>query len=80
MRVGDRAVVGVAGLGEARATSGRMGNWTEITVTDGKKEETASGRTGELTSAIEAATEPIFLDLSDEYVARYGPFGSGSPT
>jgi hypothetical protein len=64
--------------GEARATSGLIGNWTEITVTDGKIEESGSGRTAELISGLQAAA-PVTIDASDEFFARYGPFGAGEP-
>lgn len=58
---------------EARGQSGLMGNWSEIAIDDGRLEVTASGRTAELQSD---ALFGLSLDVSDEYLARYGPYGA----
>jgi hypothetical protein len=58
---------------EARGQSGLMGNWAEITVTDGALRLTDNGRTNELISDLDDA----MLDAPADYLARYGPFGAG---
>jgi hypothetical protein len=59
---------------EARGTSGLMGNWSEITVTDGRLEVTANGRTNDLEST---ALYDFDLDVSDDYLERYRAYGAG---
>ena len=63
---------------EARATAGLMGNWSELTITGGKLEITASGRTKDLEAGI-TRPEPVRIDMPAEYFARYGQFGAGEP-
>jgi hypothetical protein len=58
---------------EARGQSGLMGNWSEITVDNGRLEVTANGRTAELQ---EDALRQLELVASDEYLARYGAYGA----
>lgn len=58
---------------EARGQSGLMGNWSEITVDNGRLEVTANGRTAELQ---EDALRQLELDAPDEYLARYGAYGA----
>lgn len=62
---------------ESRSQSGLMGNWVEITIDDGRLSITAAGRTADLQTA---ALDDLELDASDEYLARYGPFGAVTPT
>ena len=59
---------------EARGTGGLMGNWTELTVDDGRLEVTANGRTNDL------QTPDLYdfdLEASDDYLQRYAPYGAG---
>jgi len=58
---------------EARGLGGFMGNWAEITITDGKLTVTDFGRTKELNDGGDAAGKTL-TGISDEYVARYGDF------
>ncbi len=58
---------------EARGHSGLMGNWSEITISNGRLGVTANGRTAELQSADLFGLE---LEASDEYIARYGSYGA----
>lgn len=62
--------------GESRGTSGLIGNWTEILVTDGRLRESESGRTARLIDAIE--DDRVALDATEEFFDRYGPFGATS--
>jgi len=59
---------------EARGTSGLMGNWTEITIDNGRLQVTANGRTARLQ---DPALYEMGLEASDEYVQRYEAFGAG---
>lgn len=58
---------------EARGQGGLMGNWTEITIDNGSLSVTADGRTADLQTA---ALNDVPLDISDEYLARYSPYGA----
>ena len=58
---------------ESRGTNGLMGNWTELTVTDGRLLATQSGRTADLQSA---ALRSLPLDMSPQYLERYEPYGA----
>jgi hypothetical protein len=58
---------------EARGTSGLMGNWSEITVDNGRIEVTNSGRTADLQLPGLSSLE---LDMPDEYLQRYIPYGA----
>ncbi len=58
---------------EARGTSGLMGNWVEITVDNGRIEVTNSGRTADLQVP---GLSTLELDMSDEYMQRYIPYGA----
>ncbi len=64
---------------EARGTSGLMGNWTELTITNGRLRVTDSGRTAELQNGL-VDHGPLVLDASPEWFDRYGFAGAGSPT
>ena len=64
---------------EARATAGLMGNWSELTISDGQLSITASGRTNDLENGI-SGPEPVNIDMPVEYFARYGKYGAGEPT
>ena len=61
--------------GEARGQSGLVGNWAEITISDGHISQTGFGRTSQL---IDGLSSDLILDGSDEFFDRYGPFGAGS--
>ncbi len=74
-----RYLVAFTSPGEARGTSGLMGNWAEITVTKGALQLTASGRTSVLIDALRANGEAS-LTASPDYFSRYGPFGAGDGT
>ena len=58
---------------EARGMGGLMGNWSEITVDNGRLEVTNSGRTADLQVD---ALDTLQLKQSDEYLQRYGPYGA----
>ena len=58
---------------EARGQSGLMGNWAEITITEGALRLTDNGRTNELISGLDDAV----LEAPADYFARYGPYGAG---
>jgi hypothetical protein len=58
---------------EARGTSGLMGNWTELTVDGGRLRVTATGRTADLQVP---ALRTLQLDMGDEYLQRYIPYGA----
>jgi hypothetical protein len=58
---------------EARGHSGLMGNWSEVTISNGRLKVTANGRTARLQSPELFGLE---LDASDEYLARYGGYGA----
>jgi hypothetical protein len=59
---------------EARGTSGLMGNWSELTITDGRLEVTENGRTNDLESR---DLYDFTLEASDEYFERYRAYGAG---
>lgn len=71
-----RYLIAFTNSAEARATAGLMGNWSELTIIDGKLEITASGRTKDLEQGTDEAI-PAPIDMSDEYFGRYGQFGAG---
>lgn len=62
---------------ESRAQSGLMGNWSEVTINDGRIEVTRSGRTAELERGIDDSP-PIYLDQPEEYFRHYGQYGAGA--
>ena len=64
---------------EARATAGLMGNWSELTISNGQLSITASGRTNDLENGI-SGPEPVNIDMPAEYFARYGKYGAGEPS
>ena len=60
---------------ESRGLSGLMGNWTEITITNGLIEVSQNGRTNDLITGLRASSrEP--LDMPAEFLDRYGPYGA----
>ena len=63
---------------EARATAGLMGNWSELTISNGQLSITNTGRTNDLENGI-SGPEPVNIDMPDEYFARYGRYGAGEP-
>jgi len=58
---------------EARGMGGLMGNWTEITIDNGRLEVTSTGRTADLQTESLATLQ---LEAPPEYLARYGPYGA----
>ena len=58
---------------EARGSGGLMGNWSEVTITNGRLEVTANGRTADLQSD---ALLSLVLDEPPEFMARYGEYGA----
>jgi hypothetical protein len=62
---------------EARGVTGLMGNWSEVTITNGRLKVTASGRTARLIDPLRA--KGVRLDMPAEFFTRYGQFGAGGP-
>jgi hypothetical protein len=60
---------------ESRGLNGFMGNWAELTATDGKLSLTRNGRVDDLNHSGDRLTRVV--DKPAEYVARYGPFKVG---
>jgi hypothetical protein len=60
---------------EARGHSGLMGNWSELTLRNGRMQVTRSGRTAQLQRAI-TADPPVIIDAPSEFFVRYGPYGA----
>jgi hypothetical protein len=60
---------------EARGHSGLMGNWSELTLRNGRLQVTRSGRTAQLQRAI-TADPPVIIDAPSEFFVRYGPYGA----
>jgi hypothetical protein len=58
---------------EARGTSGLMGNWSELTVDNGRLDVSASGRTADLQVP---ALSSLQLDMEADYLERYTPYGA----
>lgn len=63
-----RYFVAFVNAAEARGTSGLMGNWSEITIDNGRIEVTESGRTAQLQ---DESLRTLQLDMPDEYLERY---------
>jgi hypothetical protein len=61
---------------EARGLGGFMGNWAELTITDGKIEMTQFGRTLDLDTAL--AEREVRLTGLDEFLGHWGQFGFGN--
>ena len=72
-----RYLVAFTNPAEARGQSGLMGNWSELTLNNGRFELARSGRTAELERGIDD-NSPIHLDMPEEYFDRYSRFGSGT--
>jgi hypothetical protein len=74
--------VGFTTPAEARGIGGFMGNWAEITVTDGRIEVTAFGRSDELNAAGDPATRRFTTGPDgpglEEWLARYGDYNLDS--
>jgi hypothetical protein len=60
---------------ESRGLNGFMGNWAELTASDGKLSLTRTGRVDDLNHAGDRLTRVVHQP--PEYVARYGPFQVG---
>jgi hypothetical protein len=58
---------------EARGMNGLMGNWSEVTIDNGRISVTANGRTADLQ---EDSLRTLVLDASDEYLDRYDEYGA----
>jgi hypothetical protein len=63
---------------EARGSGGFMGNWAEVTATDGQIEVTRFGRTSDLNDAGEPTRRFTSSAGLDEWLARYGPYNINS--
>ncbi len=61
---------------ESRGLNGFMGNWAELTATDGRLTLSRSGRVGELNAKPGAAQRVVSRPA--DYVARYGRFKVGT--
>jgi hypothetical protein len=68
-----RYLIAFVNTAEARGQGGLMGNWSELTADDGVMRITASGRSADLQSE---SLRSLQLDVSDEYIARYGDYGA----
>jgi hypothetical protein len=76
---GDRRyLVAFVNPAEARGHSGLMGNWSEVTASNGRLEVTESGRTAALQQGLDD-NQPFSLDMSDEFFDRYEMIGAGGP-
>jgi Protein of unknown function (DUF4012) len=72
-----RYLVAFTSPGRARGQGGVVDDYAEISIIDGKIEQTASGRSEDLIAEL-AKAAPFHLQASDEYFERYGAFGAGS--
>ena len=63
----------------ARGQGGVVENFAEITIREGKVEQSGSGRSDEIIADL-AAAGPVHLDASPEFFERYGALGAGSTT
>ncbi len=69
--------IGFTTPAEARGSGGFMGNWAEVTVTDGQIEMTRFGRAEDLNLAGDPSLRRFSSGTEsglDEWAARYGPF------
>lgn len=62
---------------EARAHSGLMGNWSELTIDDGRLSVTRNGRTAELQRTL--LETDVFVFQRPEFYDRLGSVGAGRP-
>lgn len=76
---GDRRyLMAFVSPGESRGTSGVMGNWAELAVSDGRISLVETGRTSELSQRF-AAAGPFFLSgMEPGFLDRYGDVGAGA--
>lgn len=73
---GDRRyLIAFVNPAESRGSGGVMGNWSEVTATEGAIRQTASGRTAELTTGLEQA-DPLRLDMPDDHLDRFATAGA----
>ncbi len=71
--------VGFTTPSEARGIGGFMGNWAEVTVTDGQIAVTRFGRADDLNEAGDPVTRRVTPGAGlDEWVRRYGPYSIAS--
>ncbi len=68
-----RYFVAFVNTAEARGMGGLMGNWSEVTVENGRLRVTANGRTARLQKA---SLNDLELDVTDEYLTRYAAYGA----
>lgn len=62
---------------EARAHSGLMGNWTELTIDGGRMSVTRNGRTAELQRTLDEVD--VFVNQPTDFYERLGSIGAGRP-
>jgi hypothetical protein len=62
---------------EARGASGLMGNWSELTISDGRLSVSATGRTNDLQEGIRD-NGPVVIDMPDDWFGRYDVYGAGA--
>jgi Protein of unknown function (DUF4012) len=72
-----RYLIAFTNPAEARGQTGLMGNWTELTIDDGRLSVTATGRTNDLQEGIRA-NEPVLIDMPEDWFERYAVYGAGS--
>ena len=61
--------------GEVRGQSGLVGNYSELTIDHGRLSQSGFGRTSQLINGIRYS-EPFALEMPQEFLARYGPYGA----
>lgn len=66
-------LIGFMSPAEARGAIGMMGNYALLTVDDGVIRRSEFGRTNLLSNGVDEA-DPIAVEVSDEFVARYGSY------
>jgi len=62
---------------ESRGSNGLLGNWSELTISDGALRITASGRIADLQALTALHSKPI--SATSEFFDRYGYVGAGAP-
>lgn len=74
-----RYLVAFTSPGVARGQGGVVDEYAEITITDGKVEQSASARSEAIIAEL-AAAGPVQLRATADYFERYGALGAGSTT
>jgi hypothetical protein len=62
---------------EARGASGLMGNWSELTISDGRLSVSVTGRTNDLQVGIRE-NGPVLIDMPADWFGRYDVYGAGA--